>query len=304
LGLRIHFYFLTSPAKKNEMAEKRKKETVKLIYKKTKITEPCAEPSTINLLLAESYDPDKINPNGWYVSEKLDGVRCFWDGKSGLWSRLQHKFFAPDWFINALPQGIPLDGELYSGRGKFQQTVSIVKKHNPQDDEWKLIQLCIFDILSPEALLLKFEDRMKMMNELCESNVCFVLKQEICQGKKDIEDRLNKIIEIKGEGLMLRKPKSLYENKRSKTLLKIKRAYDAEGIVVGYEQGKGRNKDRIGALCIQLPNGKKCKLGSGLSDENRENPPKIGSTVTYQYNELTDGGIPRFPRFLRIRELL
>lgn len=261
-----------------------------------------SEECNINLLLAESYDEDKIDPKDWYISEKLDGVRCYWDGKSKLWSRLKHEFFAPDWFINALPLGIPLDGELTAGRGKFQQTVSCVKKHNPIESEWKCIQFCIFDILTQEALQNVFEDRMKLMALLPESLIYYVLKQQVCTGKEDVRKRLEEIIELKGEGLMLRKPKSLYEQKRSKTLLKVKRAYDAEGIVVGYEDGKGRNVGKIGALVVQLSNNKKVKLGSGLTDVDRADPPKIGSTVTYQYNELTDSGIPRFPRFLRVRQ--
>ena len=52
----------------------------------------------------------------------------------------------------------------------------------------------------------------------------------------------------------------------------------------------------------QIPHGVKFKVGSGFSDEERANPPKIGSIITYKYQNLTAKGLPRFPIFLRVRE--
>ena len=77
------------------------------------------------------------DPKGWWMSEKLDGLRAYWDGKH-FFSRLGNSFHAPEWFIKDLPYGMELDGELFGGRGKFQSTVSIVK--GGPSDRWKDIK--------------------------------------------------------------------------------------------------------------------------------------------------------------------
>ena len=48
------------------------------------------------LLLAESWSPE-TNPSGWWLSEKLDGVRAYWDGTQFL-SRNGNRYVAPEWF--------------------------------------------------------------------------------------------------------------------------------------------------------------------------------------------------------------
>lgn len=85
------------------------------------------------------------------------------------------------------------------------------------------------------------------------------------------------------------------------TLLKVKRFHDAEARVVEHLPGGGRHKGRLGALAVQLPVGTTFSVGTGLSDRQRENPPSIGSTITFRYQELTDRGAPRFPSFVRVR---
>ncbi len=75
----------------------------------------------------------------------------------------------------------------------------------------------------------------------------------------------------------------------------------AEAVVIGHEPGKGKHKGRVGALLCKLPNGKQFSVGTGLSDAERQAPPAIGETITFRYQELTDGGIPRFPSYLGVR---
>ena len=79
------------------------------------------------LLLAQSWD-NFVDPTGWLLSEKLDGVRAFFDGRQFL-SRQGNLFHAPDWFRTGLPD-VPLNGELWLGRKKFQRTVSIVRRQD------------------------------------------------------------------------------------------------------------------------------------------------------------------------------
>jgi len=104
-----------------------------------------------------------------------------------------------------------------------------------------------------------------------------------------------------GEGLMLRQPGSLYVAGRSATLLKVKNFQDAEARVLGHEPGAGRHKGRLGALLVELPNGKRFSVGTGFSDAERENPPPIGSVINFRYQELSEGGVPRFPSYVGVR---
>lgn len=149
-----------------------------------------------------------------------------------------------------------------------------------------------------------FEDRLKAIRESNleqASTQMRVLYQSICEGTDSLRKELSRIESLGGEGLMLRQPDSKYEFGRSSTLLKVKTFHDAEAVVVGHQPGKGRHKGRLGALLVALPNGTQFSVGTGFSDAQRERPPAIGSTITFRYQELTDGGVPRFPSFVRER---
>jgi DNA ligase-1 len=100
---------------------------------------------------------------------------------------------------------------------------------------------------------------------------------------------------------MLRQPGSKYEIGRSATLLKVKTFHDAEARVVEHQAGAGRHKGRLGALGVELADGTRFSVGTGFSDAQRDNPPPIGSTITFRYQELSDRGVPRFPSFVRVR---
>jgi DNA ligase 1 len=95
---------------------------------------------------------------------------------------------------------------------------------------------------------------------------------------------------------MLKKAQPEYANGRSKNLLKVKKFHDAEAIIIEHEPGKGRNKGRMGALKCKMhgSSGKIFNIGTSFTDAERENPPRVGSTVSYKYQELTKDGIPRF----------
>ena len=249
------------------------------------------------VLLAEKWD-EKKPITGYWMSEKLDGVRAFWNGTTFL-SRNGNEFRAPEWFTKCLPKDVQLDGELFGGRGKFQTTVSVVKSSEAHAG-WKNTTYEVFDIPTVKE---NWENRMKAMNSLLAStpdhiNVC---KQEKCTGPDHVTSELDRIIALKGEGVMLRQPGSMYVHSRSSSLLKVKRFLDCEALVKGIEKGKGKNTNRMGALQCMLENGKRFNVGSGFTDAQRNNPPKIGSIITVKYQELTVGGIPRFPTFLGIR---
>jgi DNA ligase 1 len=232
------------------------------------------------------------------MSEKLDGVRAWWD-KSRFLSRQGNIYHAPAWFTAGLPS-VPLDGELWLDRKAFQRTVSIVRRHD-QSDHWRQISFVAFD--APAATG-PFEARQALLQEMFrETFVPYarVLQQDRCTGIGQLRRELSRIESLGGEGLMLRQPGSRYEAGRSSTLLKVKTFHDAEGRVVEHLPGRGRHAGRLGAVVVELPNGLTFSLGSGFTDAQRQVPPPIGSIVTFRYQELTDRGVPRFPSFVRVR---
>ncbi|KAE8191182.1 hypothetical protein CF336_g4978, partial [Tilletia laevis] len=124
-----------------------------------------------------------------------------------------------------------------------------------------------------------------------------VLKHEKCTSRDHLLEELTKVEAVGGEGLMLRKAGSQYDHRRSRSLLKVKTFYDAEAIVISIEQGEGKNSGRMGALGCQMENGARFKVGTGFTDSHRNNPPPVGSIITYKFQELSQDGIPRFPVF-------
>eukprot|EP00045_Choanoeca_perplexa_P012521 m.137072 g.137072 ORF g.137072 m.137072 type:complete len:269 (-) comp16040_c0_seq3:377-1183(-) len=191
-----------------------------------------------------------------------------------------------------------LDGELFVGRGKFSATVSIVKTSGT--DRWKQVTYMVFD--SPSRGDDPFESRMQAIQSWHQSSQLdhvTVVLHTLCQGVKHVQTELKRVTEtLGGEGLMLRQPKSKYQAGRNYTLLKVKQFHDAEAIVRGYSAGKGKHKGKVGALEVEMASGKSFKVGSGMSDHDRDHPPAIGAIVTYRFQELTDDGIPRFPTFV------
>lgn len=248
------------------------------------------------LLLAHSWD-NETDLTDWWMSEKLDGVRAYWDGQQ-FFSRQGNLYHAPDWFIAKLPS-IPLDGELWLDRKRFQRTVSIVRRQD-KSDLWKEISYVVFDA---PAMAEPFEARQAALAEHLASldGPVRLLEQNRCQGLDHLQETLRQIESIGGEGLMLRQPGSLYEAGRSTTLFKVKTFHDAEAVVVEHLPGTGRHKGRMGALLVELPDGTRFSVGTGFSDALRDAPPVPGCLITFRYQELTDGGVPRFPSFVRIR---
>ncbi|KAG6890709.1 hypothetical protein C0995_005082 [Termitomyces sp. Mi166 len=270
------------------------------------------------LLLASKWDVETgPDPTGWWILEKLDGVRTYYDGRDMI-SRLGNPFTPPKWFLEKLPKDVTLDGELFGGRGEFQSTVSIVKTVN--SPHWKNITFQIFDI--PSKGHLSFEERIDILKKLFgpdgnyASGLVKVVEHEKAKSRQHVLDKLKEIESLGGEGLMLRKPASEYEGRRSGSLLKIKVSilvsrlslstdhfkrqtfYDAEAVVTGHVPGKGRHQGFTGALKCRMRSGKTFSVGTGLSDKQRKNPPKIGAIIIYRFQELTKDGIPRFPSYV------
>lgn len=249
----------------------------------------------MGVLLAKNWAGS--DPSGWWMSEKLDGVRAVWDCRQ-LRTRTGQSIHAPQWFLDALPSGEPLDGELWLGRGRFQETVSVAMSA-AEGPEWRGVRYAAFD--APMALG-GFEERLAAVRDALANldGPAFALPQLRCTGREHLLDELARVEHQGGEGLMLRQPGSSYERKRSGTLLKVKTFQDAEAVVVGYDGGTGRNAGVVGALVACLQDGTEFRVSSGLTDTLRRCPPAIGTVFTFKYQQLTAAGVPRFPSFYRV----
>ncbi|MFC3679515.1 DNA ligase [Bacterioplanoides pacificum] len=252
------------------------------------------------LMLAQHY-VDGIDVKKYYVSEKLDGVRAYWNGQS-LFSRSGRKIPAPVWFVSALPDK-PLDGELWLGRGRFDDISALVRSRKDNDDVWRRVKFMVYDLPDSNA---PFHERYWLLKTLvAQYHTPWVkaLDQKKVASDQALNDWLQRITSIGGEGLMLRHENARYQAKRSNDLLKLKPQYDAEAVVVDYVPGQGKYQGMVGALLVRGKNGRHFRLGSGLSDQQRRNPPPLGAEVTYSYSGTTRTGLPRFARFVRLREV-
>lgn len=252
------------------------------------------------VLLANKYNFE-FDPTGWWVSEKLDGVRAYWDGQQFV-SRQGNVFHAPNWFREGLPS-FPLDGELWVGRQQFQKTISIVRQLDA-GEAWRQVSYVLFDrpVKAPfeqrlaEATTWCFEARLNGMHHVR------VLEHERVESRYHLEGELRRIVRIGGEGLMLRQPGSFYEVGRSSTLLKVKPFQDDEATILEHVPGKGRHRGRLGGVVVRMQDGTTFNVGTGFTDAQRESPPPVGTTITFRYTEKTNAGVPKCASFVRVRE--
>jgi DNA ligase 1 len=247
---------------------------------------------------------DHIDVTKYLVSEKYDGARAVWDGKT-LRFRSGRTVAAPQWFLEKLPVEA-LDGELWIARGKFDEVSGIVRKETPIDDEWRRVNYMIFELpQSVENAGLTFSERVKKIESIVERTKFSQLKvvpQFRVKDRAELKRLLGDTVRNKGEGLMLHLADAPYVTGRSDVLLKLKPLLDTEAKVIEHVPGKGKHSGKMGALLVETKSGIRFKLGTGFSDAVRANPPPIGSQVTYTYRETTPSGKPRFASFLRVRD--
>ncbi len=236
----------------------------------------------------------------YWVSEKLDGMRGYWNGKQ-LFTRQGNIIYTPKWFTKNWPANA-IDGELWMGRAQFQKTLSCVKKVNIDENCWHKVHFMIFDLPKHTGT---FTQRIKAMEKLtskAKSAHLNMIKQFKLKNTQQLDKTLSNIVENQGEGLMLHFESAYYHVGRTANIMKLKIHQDAEATVIAYVGGKGKYQGMLGALKVQTTTGVVFKIGSGFTDEERANPPAVGSIITYKYNGKTEAGIPRFARYFRIRK--
>lgn len=252
------------------------------------------------LLLANSYRPGMPLADYW-VSEKYDGVRGYWDGRS-LHTRGGETIAAPAWFTAGWPAGTPMDGELWAGRGRFSQAQSTTRQQRPDDAAWRQMTFMVFDLPRHGGT---FDERIPAIDatvaRIAQPWVRAVAQRRVANDAA-LQALLQRTVRAGGEGLMLHRGASLYQGGRSDDLVKVKTHEDTEARVVAHLPGKGKHAGRMGALLVEMPSGQRFRLGAGFSDADRADPPPVGSWVTYRFRGTHDGGLPRFASFVRVRE--
>ena len=280
----------------------------------------------------ENYNP----PIGWFVSEKYDGYRSRFMGSPGggkrFMSRQNKLFHSPNWFKEAMPPGVNLDGELWVGREDFQK-MGIVRKKKPEPTEWVIVKYIVYDL--PD-LDLPFEARLKELQKVIKKNTLRwdiirkdmgepysslecpvqIANQTKVKSHEHLDTLYQDILEKGGEGVMIKSPDSMYEDKRSNYMLKYKPTYDAEAIIIDYKKGQGKYTGLLGGfVCKQLINHDTYMsidemeshifTTSGMDDAIRKNYKKthpIGTIISYECSGTTDTGKPRFARYVRKRD--
>ncbi len=251
------------------------------------------------IVLAKVLVPS-VDPARYLVSEKFDGVRAIWDGKT-LRFRSGNVVNAPAWFLAKLPAQ-SLDGELWLARGKFEPLSGYVRKTEPVDDEWRQIHYLIFELPGSAG---SFEDRYRQIREIVTQAgwpQLVAIEQIRVADRAALKRRFDAVLKSGGEGLMLHLADAPYVTGRSDVLLKLKPMDDTEAVVVEHLPGKGKFMGMLGALRVEMPDGKRFVIGTGFSDAVRRNPPPVGTTITYTYRGCTRTGVPRFASYLRVRE--
>lgn len=265
-------------------------------------TAECSSPTheafhSADLMLPRVFSPT-MDVSGWLLSEKLDGVRGYWDGHQ-LFSKHGHLFHPPASFCKNFPN-FAIEGEIWGGRGTFEQTVATVRQQKPNKN-WLKLKFAIFDV--PKAAG-GFRKRLQKAQDWFTKHQvphAFIIPQRPVRDNNDLQTELRRIERLGGEGLIVRRADAPYGAGRNADILKVKSFQDMEAVVVALIPGTGKNKGRLGALQVRLPNGKIFRIGTGFSDTERENPPPVGSTITFKYYGLYQSGLPKFASFLRIR---
>jgi len=246
---------------------------------------------------------------GWWMSEKLDGVRGYWNGRT-LYTRQGNQIHPPSWWTAHLPKGTALDGELYMGRGTFDEVSGVVRQDDAGDAAWRRVRYHIFDLPKHKG---STEDR--------HAEVTKIVKRSKAKGSKspmrtvprkrvkDAEHRqreLKRVLKLGGEGLVLHKPGAKYRAGSRSDLLKLKGEHDEEAVVLRRIEGTGKHAGRMGALEVEdAKNGEIYRVGTGFTDDQRDRAASLfpnGTVITVTYTERTKSGKPRFPRFLRVRD--
>lgn len=276
---------------------------------------------TFDVALATPFEDVKVDftADTWYASRKLDGVRCLAVvdevGAVSLWSRQGNEFETlqkvKDEIVKLGLKDKVLDGEIClvdkDGNEKFSEIMKQIRKKDHTIDNPKYL---IFDIIDGSHFRTKsgstpYSSRYTELNAYLYNakekgfNYLEVVTQTSIANEERYIEIMNSADSQGWEGLILRNSNSVYEGKRSKSMLKCKSFHDAEYEVIDFEIGPFRmiengleiTKEVLSNVVIEHK-GNRVSVGSGFSIEEREyyktNPNEIlNKIITVKYFEET-----------------
>lgn len=241
--------------------------------------------------------PPGLDPAGWLVSEKYDGVRAHWDGRQ-LRSRSGRPIPAPSGWLAGLPLEA-LDGELWLGRGRFEAVSALVHRSAAPEADWAELRYMVFELPGGAG---GFGERAARLQRLAAgAGPWQAVPQQTVADAAALQRRLAEVVAGGGEGLVLHQVDAPWQTGRGAALLKLKPEQDDEAVVVAHLPGRGRLAGQLGALRVRDALGRSFLIGSGFTDAQRRSPPPLGSTVSYRWRGRTDHGLPRHATFWRLR---
>lgn len=247
-----------------------------------------------------------------FSQPKLDGIRCILT-KEGMFSRngkpifsAPHIFESMKYLFESNPNLI-FDGELYADKfaNDFNKIVSLVRKTKPTQSDLdackKVIKYHIYDLPSNTGI---FVDRMNELKTIELSVDCVLVKTDWLLSEDEVMEYYGTYVDEGYEGQMLR-TNGLYENKRSKTLLKHKTFVDDEYTILDICEGEGKRSGTCGYMVFETNEGKSFKSNvkgsfKYTADVLKNKETLIGKEATIKYFNLTPNGIPRFPYVIKI----
>jgi ATP-dependent DNA ligase len=249
-----------------------------------------------------------------YVQPKLDGIRCI-VRKDGMWSRNGKRIIsAPHIYENIkhlfkINPDLVLDGELYihSSKNDFNTICSLVKKTKPTEQDLKqsaqLIEYWIYDVPSLKG---RYDVRKINLYQYYHISKVKIITTLLANNEDEVKKYYGQFVNDGFEGIMVRINEGNYENKRSKNLLKYKTFFDNEYTILEVHEGKGRLQNKVGQMLFKTEEGKEFYSTVNGTEEYltelwNQKTNLIGQQATIKYFELTEDGVPRFPKVIAIR---
>lgn len=242
------------------------------------------------LQLLDDYKDQSVK--GWLMSEKFDGVRAYWNGFQFL-TRNNNIINVPRWFCESMPNEW-LDGELWLGRGKFEQTSAAVRQ-GFKNELWANMIFKVFDLpLTPG----NFSSRLEQLNKLTLPTHCQQVEQRTVDNKECLNDYYTNLLSNGAEGVVIKSPSSPYNIGRTSNALKYVPENSGEAKVIGIN----RHDDLSFKSLKCLFNNEQFNLSAGISEQIKTIPPKIGKLITIKFNGLTGNNLPRHAVFITTRD--
>ena len=208
--------------------------------------------------------PKNFNFTSALVSEKYDGIQARWDGFH-LTTRTGNTIHAPSaWLVDNMPAG-SATGELWIGRGTFQQLQGIVSRKIPDVGKWGQVKFINFA----------------------------TVKQIRIESEKHLERFYQAVLQAGGEGVVITAPHG--------TQYKKKPIDDNEGLLIELIPGAGKYAGLVNGFKLELRNGQTFKVSAGMTQDMRVDPPQVGAIVRFKFNGYTVKGLPRHARIDGIR---